>query len=206
MAYHDVRFPDAIAQGAQIIPAFSTAVAVSSGGREQRQGNWALPRRRYNVGTGLQRRADAATLLAFFMARQGRLHSFRFKDWSDYALPRQTIGTTNGSLATFQVFKTYVSGPTTATRALTRLISGTVRCWVNNVEVFIGAGGSQFQVNLAAGIITIGATLAATSGQAVEAACEFDVHARFDSDEIALTQRSFEIGEWPDVPVIEVRE
>jgi uncharacterized protein (TIGR02217 family) len=206
MALHDVRFPDAIAQGAQVVPGFSTTVLVSSGGNEQRVGNWAMPRRRYNVGTGLRRRADAATVLAFFIARSGRLHTFRFKDWSDYDLPRQTISTTNGSLAAFPVFKNYVSGPVTATRNLKMLVSGTVRCWVNNVERTLGAGGTLFQVNLVTGVITIGSTLAATTGQAVEAQCEFDVHARFDSDEIGLTQRSFDIGEWPDVPVIEVRE
>jgi uncharacterized protein (TIGR02217 family) len=206
MAFHDVRFPDAIAQGAQIVPGFSTSVIGSSGGNEQRQGNWSLPRRRYNVGTGLRRRTDTEALLAFFIARAGRLHGFRFKDWSDYEMPRTAIGTTDGVDATWQVFKAYVSGPTTATRPLTRLVSGTVQCWVNNVAIVLGAGAGEFQVNLSTGVITLGATLAATTGQAIEAACQFDVPARFDSDEIALTQRSHEIGEWPDVPVIEVRE
>jgi uncharacterized protein (TIGR02217 family) len=206
MAFHDIQFPTNIAQGAQIVPAFSTAIVVSSGGQEQRQGNWALPRRRYNVGTGLQRRTDTATLLAFFLARQGRLHTFRFRDWSDYQMARGTIGTTNGVLATWQIFKAYVSGPTTVTRNIVRPVSGTVRCWVNNIERTIGAGATQFQVNLSTGVITLGTTLAATTGQAIEAQCDFDVHARFDSDEIALTQRSFEIGEWPDVPVVEIRE
>lgn len=206
MAFHDVRFPDSIAQGAQIIPGFSTSVIGSSGGHEQRVANWATPRRRYNVGTGLKRRTDTDALLAFFIARAGRLHTFRFKDWSDYALPRQAIGTTDGVDGTWQIFKAYVSGPTTVNRVLTRLVSGTVRCWVNDTEASLGAGGSQFTVDLATGVIVLGATLAATTGQVIEAACEFDVVARFDSDEIALTQRSHEIGEWPDVPVLEVRE
>lgn len=206
MAFHDIRFPDSIAQGAQIIPGFNTSVILSSGGQEQRLANWAMPRRRYNVGTGLQRRSDTAALLAFFLARQGRLHSFRFKDWSDYQMARATIGTTNGALATYQIAKPYVSGPTTVTRPITRPVSGTVRCWVNAVERTLGVGATGFQVNLATGVVTIGATLAATTGQAVEVQCDFDVPARFDSDEIALTQRSHEIGEWPDVPVVEIRE
>jgi uncharacterized protein (TIGR02217 family) len=206
MAFHDIRFPDSIAQGAQIVPAFSTSVVASSGGQEQRQGNWALPRRRYNVGTGLQRRTDVAALLAFFLARQGRLHTFRFRDWSDYQMARQTIGTTDGADATWQIFRSYVSGPTTVTRNITRPVTGTVLCWVNAASIALGAGASQFQVNVATGVITLGATLAATTGQLIEVACDFDVPARFDSDEIALTQRSHEIGEWPDVPVIEIRE
>jgi uncharacterized protein (TIGR02217 family) len=206
MAFDNVRFPDSIAQGAQIIAGFSTSVIVSSGGREQRVANWSLPRRMYNVGTGLQRRTDTATLNAFFIARSGRLRAFRFKDWSDYQLTRQSIGTTNGTLATYQVFKRYSSGGVNADRPLTRLVSATVRCWVNDTERSIGAGGNDFQVNIETGVITLGATLAATTGQAVEAACDFDVPVRFDSDDIALTQRSHEIGEWPDVPVVEIRE
>lgn len=206
MTFHDTRFPDTIAQGAQVVATFSTGVFISSGGREQRQGNWSAPRRRWNVGTGLQRRADTATLLAFFLARAGRLHAFRFKDWSDYEVARQTIGTTDGSDATWQIFKAYTSGPTTVNRTITRPVSGTVRCWVDGTERTLGAGASQFQVNLSTGVITLGSTLAALSAKTIEAACEFDVPARFDSDEVALTQRSHEIGEWPDIPVLEILE
>ena len=90
--------------------------------------------------------------------------------------------------------------------ALQRPVSGTVSLWVNNAAITLGGGAGQFQVDLATGIVTLGSTLAATTGQAIEAACQFDVPARFDSDEIALTLRSHEIGEWPDVPVLEIRE
>lgn len=204
MAFHDVSFPPRIAEGAEGGPEFSTSVVTSSGGREQRIGNWAIGRGRWNVGTGLQNAADYATLLAFFRARQGKLHSFRFRDWSDYALPRQAIGATNGTLATWQVFKRYTSGGINADRPLTKLVSGTVRCWVAGVERTIGAGTSQFQVNLATGVITLGATLAALSAQAIEAQAEFDVPCRFDVDALSLRLNAFEIGEWPDVPIVEL--
>lgn len=206
MSFHDVQFPPSIAEGAEGGPEYSTAIIASSGGNEQRQANWSQPRGRWNAGTGLKDDADVAELIAFFRARQGRLHAFRWKDWSDFQMPRQNIGTTNGVLATFQITKSYVSGPTTATRAIRRPVSGTVRCWVSGTERTIGAGASQFQVALATGIITLGATLAATTGQAVEAQCDFDVPARFDTDVLPLRLTAFQIGEWPDVPVIEVRE
>lgn len=205
MTFHDVRFPDSIAQGAQFIPGFSTSVAESSGGREQRIGNWSQPRRRYNVGTGLKRRADVHTLLDFYLARFGRLYGFRFKDWLDYEVARQAIGVTGGGDATWPIIKSYVSGPATVTRAITRPVSGTVQVWVNAAPITQGAGAGQFQVNLDTGVITLGATLAATTGQVIEAACEFDVPARFDSDSVALTLRSHEIGETPDIPIVELR-
>jgi len=206
MAFHDVQFPPSIAEGAEGGPEYSTSVIATSGGYEQRVANWSIGRGRWNAGTGLKDDADVAELIAFFRARQGRLHGFRFKDWSDYTLPRQAIGLTDGVDATWQIFKAYVSGPATATRPITRPVPGTVQCWVNNAPIPLGVGAGEFQVNLATGVITLGATLAATTGQAIEAACEFDVPARFDTDALPLRLTAFHIGEWPDVPVVELRE
>lgn len=206
MAFHDVRFPDRIAEGAEGGPEFSTSVIISSGGHEQRQGNWSVGRGRWNVATGLQDDDDLAVLIAFFRARAGRLHAFRFKDWSDYQLDRQVIGTTNGTLATFQISKTYVSGATAVTRSITRPVAGTVRCWVDGVERSLGAGASQFQVNVSGGVITLGTTLRALAAKPVEVLCQFDVPARFDTDTLPLRLTAFQIGEWSDIPVVEIRE
>ena len=79
--------------------------ADQGGGHEQRQGNWSAGRGRWNVATGLQDDNDLAVLIAFFRARAGRLHAFRFKDWSDYQLDRQVIGTTGGGDATWQILR-----------------------------------------------------------------------------------------------------
>lgn len=204
--FHDVRFPDRIAEGAEGGPEFSTSVIMSSGGHEQRVANWSVARGRWNVGTGLQDVADYATLLSFFRARFGRLAGFRFKDWGDYTMARQTIGTTDGADATWQIFKRYTSGAINYDRPITRPVTGTVRCWVNNTERAIGAGGNDFQVNVSTGVITIGATLAATTGQAIEVACDFDVPVRFDTDSLPLRLNAFEIGEWPDIAIVELRE
>lgn len=206
MSFHDVRFPDSIAEGAEGGPSYSTSVVTTSGGYEQRQANWAVGRGTWNVGTGLKDEADIAITIAFFRARRGRLNSFRFKDWSDYELARQAIGTTDGTDATWQVFKNYTSGPTTVARPLTKLVSGTVRCWVNASEITLGAGAGEFTVDLATGMITLGATLAATTGQVIEAECEFDVPARFDIDRLGLRLQTFRIGDVPDIPIIEVME
>lgn len=116
------------------------------------------------------------------------------------------IGITGGGDATWQILRTYTSGPTSVTRSITRPVAGTVRCWVDNVERSLGAGASQFQVNLATGVITLGSALAGTTGQAIEAACEFDVPARFDTDTLPLRLTAFQIGEWSDIPVVEIRE
>lgn len=206
MAFDDVRFPDSIAEGAEGGPEFSTAVVIGSGGNEQRVANWAQPRRRYNVGTGMKDDADVAALVAFFVARQGRHRGFRFKDWSDYAMARQQIGTTDGTDATWQVFKRYTSGGVDADRPITRPVSGTVRCWVNSSEIALGGAGGEFQVNLSTGIIILGSTLTATTGQTIEASCQFDVPVRFDTDSLPLRLIAYQTGDWPNVPIVEIRE
>ncbi len=124
MSFHDVRFPEQIALGATGGPTWSTQIITTASGAEQRNAAWAQARGRWNVGTGLRSRADLQVLLAFFRARRGRAYGFRFKDWSDFQLDRQVIGTTTGSLATFQIAKTYVSGPVSIPRSLTRPVAG----------------------------------------------------------------------------------
>jgi hypothetical protein len=44
--------------------------------------SWANSRRRYDVAYGIRRADDLAAVVAFFEARNGRLHGFRFKDWA----------------------------------------------------------------------------------------------------------------------------
>jgi uncharacterized protein (TIGR02217 family) len=205
MAFHDVRFPEKIALGATGGPLWSTNVVTTAGGHERRNQNWAASRGRWNVGSGLKTRADLEVLIAFFRARRGRAFAFRFKDWSDFAMPRQTIGTTDGTTATFQIARTYTSGAVTQARAIQLPVAGTVRCWVNDIERTEGPGTSQFQVHYQTGVITLGTGLRSPGGMPVEAQCEFDVPARFDADELGLTLENFFQGQWADIPVIEVR-
>lgn len=205
MAFHDVRFPERIALGATGGPLWSTNVVTTAGGHERRNQNWAQARGRWNVGSGLKTRADLEALIAFFRARRGRAFAFRFKDWSDFAMPRQQIGTTDGTTATFQLVRSYTSGTAAQVRAIQLPVAGTVRCWVGGIERTEGGGATQFQVNTVTGVITLGSSLRSPAGQAVEAQCEFDVPARFDTDELGLTLETFFQGQWADIPVIEVR-
>jgi uncharacterized protein (TIGR02217 family) len=205
MSFHDVRLPEAVELGATGGPGWSTQIVTTAGGAERRNANWSQARRSYNLASGLRTRADMATLLAFWHARQGRAYGFRFKDFSDFELPRQAIGSTNGSTAGFPIFKRYSSGGVNHDRVITRPVASTVRCWQNGVERSLGGGATQFAVNLATGVITLGATLAATTGQPVEVSCEFDVPVRFDMDDMELELRTYAAQRWGDIRLIEIR-
>ena len=87
MAFHEVRFPDNISRGARGGPERRTQIVELASGDEERNASWANSRRRYDVAYGIRRADDLATVVAFFEARNGRLHGFRFKDWTGELRP-----------------------------------------------------------------------------------------------------------------------
>ncbi len=82
------------AAGARGGPERRTQIVELACGAEERNASWANSRRRYDVAYGIRRADDLAAVVAFFEARNGRLHGFRFKDWADFksCLPSQTPG------------------------------------------------------------------------------------------------------------------
>src|SRR5512134_2209803 len=119
MAFHEVRFPDDISRGARGGPERRTQVVELASGDEERNSPWANSRRRYDAAYGIRRADDLAAVIAFFEARRGRLHGFRWKDWADYksCLPSgqpgaedQSLGQGDGEKTAFQLVKLYASG------------------------------------------------------------------------------------------------
>ena len=204
MAFHEVQFPSDISFGAVGGAEFKTTIVTLDSGHERRNIDWSIARGEWDVVHGLEDQADIDALTAFFRAREGRAHGFRFKDWSDFEMARQSIGTTDGSTADFQIFKRYTS-LVNYDRDLTKPVAGTVQVWVNNAAILEGAGAGEFTVDTTTGIITLGSTLAAQSATDVEVLCEFDVPVRFNLDKMNVTISFHDIYDWP-VPVIEIRD
>ncbi len=207
MAFHEIRFPDVISRGAKGGPERRTRIVELASGDEERNASWANSRRRYDVSYGVRRADDLAAVVAFFEARNGRLHAFRFKDWSDYksCLPSATpaptdqiIGTGNGSTTTFALTKTYASGAQSWARAILKPVAGTVAVSLNGV-----AQGSGWSVNTTTGIVTF--AVPPTTGAVIRAGFEFDVPVRFDTDELPVTLDIERTGSIPSIPLIEVR-
>lgn len=209
MGFHEIRFPAALSFGSTGGPERRTEIVTLSNGFEERNAPWAHSRRHYDAGTGMRGLDDIDTLIAFFEARRGQLHGFRWKDWADYkscaatADPTPTdqqIGQGDGAADTFLLSKTYASGPASYQRPITKPVGGTVRVAVNGSE---GVEGVDFAVDLVTGTVTLVDVPGA--GAVVTAGFEFDVPVRFDTDRIATSVSSFQAGEVPNVPVVEVR-
>ena len=209
MAFHEIRFPANLSFGSVGGPERRTEIVTLANGFEERNTPWAHSRRRYDAGVGLRSLDDVATLIAFFEARTGQLHGFRWKDWSDFksCLPSgtpapedQLIGIGDGVTAVFQLQKTYVSGLETYTRPIRKPVLGTVLVAIAGdpkVE------GLEFFVDVEKGEITF--VVPPDSGTRITAGYEFDVPVRFDTDAIQTSVASFQAGDVPAVPVVEIR-
>ena len=207
MAFHEVRFPDNIARGARGGPERRTQIVELSSGDEERNASWANSRRRYDVAYGIRRADDLAAVVAFFEARNGRLHGFRFKDWADYksGLPSQTpgpqdqlIGDGDGATTVFQLVKRYISGSQTWTRVIAKPVAGTVRIALGGVEQTSG-----WSVDTTTGLVSF--DTAPASGVAVTAGFEFDVPVRFDTDTLDVTLDLERLGSLTSIPLLEIR-
>lgn len=209
MSFHEVRFPASLSLGAVGGPERRTQIVALASGAEERNTPWRHSRRRYDAGLGLRTLDDIETVIAFFEARQGQLHGFRWKDWVDYkSCPAsravshldQQIGVGNGVQTEFSLIKAYPSGGESYARPITKVVAGTTR---------IGVGGDprlvdvDYMVDVTTGKVTF--AFPPDTGLKVTAGFEFDVPVRFDTEAVRVSVSSFNAGEVPSIPVIEVR-
>ena len=209
MSFHEIRFPARLSLGSVGGPERLTEIVTLANGHEERNTPWAHSRRRYDAGVGMRSLDDVGELIAFFEARRGQLHGFRWKDWADYRSGRpsdavafrdQLIGRGDGETVVFQLSKTYVSGEQSYTRPVRKPVAGSVAVGVQNSEAAVDV---DYTVDHASGEVTF--LVPPADGADVTAGFEFDVPVRFDMDAILTSIASFEAGDVPDVPVVEVR-
>ena len=209
MAFHEIRFPANLSFGSVGGPERRTEIVTLANGFEERNTPWAHSRRRYDAGVGLRSLDDVETLIAFFEARTGQLHGFRWKDWSDFksCAPSMTpsaldqpIGIGDGVTTVFRLQKTYVSGLQSYVRPIRKPVSGSVSVAVAHdpkVE------GFEYSLNVEAGVVSF--VVAPDIGTRLTAGFEFDVPVRFDTDAIRTSVSSFQAGDVPTVPIVEIR-
>lgn len=207
--FHEIRFPIAVSYGSSGGPQRRTEVVTLANGHEERTTPWAQSRHSYDAGFGLRSADDVAVLIDFFEARSGRLHGFRWKDWTDFRSARpgddieggdQLLGTGDSARRDFQLLKHYVSGAQDYARIITKPVQGTVRITVGDVPM---QEQIDYSVDYATGIVTF--ALPPEDDAEVRAGFEFDVPVRFDTDVLEISIATFEAGQIPSVPVVEVR-
>ncbi|MGA9658235.1 MAG: DUF2460 domain-containing protein [Asticcacaulis sp.] len=200
--FHEVRFPTRLAFGSGSGIERKTEIVGLASGYERRISPWALGRRHYLIGAGIKSLVDAAELLSFFEAREGRLYGFRFKDFADFksgalnvtpAPTDQVIGTGDGVVRDFTLCKAYGA----VLRPITKPVADTVRVAADRAEV------TGFAVDITTGVVSF--DVAPADGAVITAGYQFDTPVRFESERIDLTLEGFDAGRVTAVSLIEIR-
>ena len=209
MAFHEMQFPAALSFGSIGGPERRTDIVTLSNGFEERNTPWAHSRRRYDAGIGLRSLNDVADIVAFFEAREGQLHSFRWKDWGDFkscaplsepVSSDQLIGIGDEITKVIQLGKSYRSGDQSYLLPITKPVEGTVRVSIGGDEM---QEGIDYAVDFTTGEVIF--PHPPDLGAEIHAGFEFDVPVRFDTDIIQTSVSSFRAGDAPNVPIVEVR-
>jgi len=203
-AFHEIRFPFAIGLGASGGPERRTEIVTLLSGREERNSPWANSRRRWDAGPGIASLDDIHTLLAFFEARHGRLHGFRFRDPLDNrscapsvqpSPADQVLGTGDGERTDFQLVKHYASGAQSWTRMIVKPVEGSVLAAIDGVETPVTTDHTT-------GLITFDTPPA--PGAVITAGFAFDCPVRFDTDRLDIALDTIGAGAVPHVPLVEL--
>lgn len=202
-AFHEVVLPLPFALGANGGPERRVDIVALGSGREARNTPWAHGRRRYDIGGGVRTLDELHELIAFFEARRGRLHGFRFRDPFDCksCAPSQTpapddqaIGAGDGVADAFQLTKAYGDYQ----RPIQKPVTASVRVAVDGVEL----DGAAFSVSVETGLVTLASPPA--EGAPVTAGFTFDTPVRFDIERLDLSLDAFGAGRALAVPLVEI--
>jgi uncharacterized protein (TIGR02217 family) len=167
---------------------------------------WSADQGKWNVGFGIRDWDDLYTVYSFFQVMRGKAHTFRFKDWLDFKVTTQmNFGTGNGTIAAFQLKKTYdfSSSGNAYIKTITKPLTGTILIYV---AASLKTEGTDYNINYATGIVTFIAGHIPTSGQALTWQGEHDKHTRFDSDEFRVALEAFDAGDVQNILIIEEKE
>lgn len=201
--FHEVSLPLPFALGANGGPGRRVDIVTLGSGREARNTPWSHGRRRYEIGGAVRTLDELHALIAFYEARRGMLHGFRFRDPFDHkscapsAEPEaadQVIGEGDGATTAFQLAKAYGD----YVRSIAKPVAGSVCVAVNDEELDTEA----FSVDATTGVVTLAA--APAEGAAVSAGFLFETPVRFDVDRLELSLDAFGAGRALAVPLIEI--
>lgn len=205
-AFHEISLALPFALGASGGPERRVDIVALGSGAEARNTPWMHGRRRYDIGGAIRTLDQMHELIAFFEARRGKLHGFRFRDPFDSkscapsgtpAATDQNLGEGDGERITFALVKSYGDDAAGYARPIAKPVEGSV------VVAIDGAALSPSAFSVENGAVTL--ELAPAEGAVVTAGFVFDTPVRFDIDRLDLAINGFGAGHAVAIPLIEVR-
>ena len=197
MAFQDIVFPTDVSYGSRGGPMFKTTVVLADSGAEQRIQHWSKSRYMYDVSYGVKKRLDMINVMSFFKACKGRLHSFRYQDWSDYTATGEALP----DAASIQLQKTYSYGAFSEVRKITKPINnGSFKLYKNGVLQTVT---THYTINYNTGVVTI---VGYVGGATYTWDGQFHVHCRFDVDMIQPIANDIDDYSLDNVTLVEILE
>ena len=188
MPFHDIRFPLDVSLGARGGPGRRTDIVQLASGAEYRNSPHRHSRRRYDAGVGVKSLSDMQRLIAFFEARGGELHSFRFRDPLDHTAEGEVLGVGDGATTDYPIIKTYGDAAASYQRPI-RLAEAVV------VEPALPHAVED-------GVVKF--TNPVPEGVEIVAKFTFDTPVRFATDRLDIALDDLGAGEVVSLPLIEV--
>jgi uncharacterized protein (TIGR02217 family) len=199
MIIDNVRLPIDVERGAKGGPLFSTTINVADGGAVSANQNWSYPLYVGNISYGIQTKENLLDVIDFFWARRGRLRGFLFRDWADYEMVNEPLGTGDGVEQNFQCIRRYADTVLPFDRPLKYPIESTMTVYLDGTPVSDSAWSL-----LSTGEVRF--TTAPTVGQVVTASGEFNIACRFMQDQLEIQMEVWNVGAIPSISIMEVRE
>ncbi len=206
-SFHNVRFPPSVSFGATGGPERRVEIVTMTSGQERRNLRQSRSRRRFDAGTGVRALEELSEITAFFEARRGALHAFRFRDpfdhssstpGADIAASDQELDSGDGDRRDFQLVKFYGHGDDRYRREIKLPVAGSVLVAVDGHSL----AADRFAIDALTGIVTFNE--APAQGALVTAGFLFDIAARFDTDRLEISLATFKAGQIPTIPIVEV--
>ena len=144
-----------------------------SGGGTFRNDEWDQPLLAFDIAYPASERDDPVFLevRACYRATRRGLHTFNFKDWSDYTATDESFGTGDGSTTVFPLYKNYTFGAQTFQRRIYLPVSP-IALKKDGVTT-----GSGYSVDYTTGTVTY--SVAPADGVDLTWTGEFDIPVRF---------------------------
>lgn len=199
-AFHDVALTVRQPFGVQVATQRRIDVVALASGHETRNARTADALRRYTIPIGTRPIAEVRAILAFFEARGGPLHAFRFRDPVEPSTATgggapsaldASVGVGDGATAVFQL-------RTASGRTVRRPQAQTVLVALDGVAV----DPADYTVGQSTGLVTFATPPG--SGMLVTAGCLFDVPVRFENQSLSVTRADAESGSLDDLVLMEV--
>lgn len=189
MAHHpNVFFPVEMDYGSSVSVEWNNKqFDVDNGARTVNQ-IWEYPKQVYRITANNLCDEDYNKILALFYNMKGSVDSFNIKDPYEFILANETLGTGDGTITQFQIYKTYTEQGLSYKRKIQQMDSTTLLVEVNAVPKTLGV-----DYTISNGIITF--TTAPAAGESVVlAGGEFYVPVYFKNPSLPTTFSAFKIN------------